>query len=121
MIDIPLITAIAALVTAVGGAALGVLRGRHEGAEIAQKSVQAAQEFWAATLERQNVEIDKLRDRVKELEQQDTNMDKLVALLESVFSWIERGARDPKPVRPDWLKPGAFSPLATQTTPQEES
>ena len=92
MIDIPLITAIAALVTAVGGAALGVLRGRHEGAEIAQKSVQAAQEFWAATLERQNVEIDKLRDRVKELEQQAgvdraTAREALIAAAENVQGW----------------------------------
>ena len=81
------------------------MKGRQDGKRLAIDSLTAA-------LDRANNEIDRLSARMVVLEERSLDSAKLLRHLESVYSWIERGAKPPPPRRPDWLEPGEFSPLA---------
>ena len=114
-LDAGMITALAALVTAMVGALIGLLKGKQDGASITRQAVESAQSFWAETLAAQREEVDRLRARVEYLEETKRETDRLIDHVESLHSWIERGKRPPDPVRPSWLTPGVFSPHATST------
>ena len=114
--DAGMITASAALVTAVVGALIGLMKGKQDGASITRQAVESAQSFWAETLAAQREEVDRLRARVEYLEETKRETDRLLDHVESLHSWIERGKRPPDPVRPSWLPPGVFSPHATSTS-----
>ena len=114
-LDAGMITALAALVTAMVGALIGLLKGKQDGASITRQAVESAQSFWAETLAAQREEVDRLRARVEYLEETKRETDRLLDHVESLHSWIERGKRPPDPVRPSWLTPGVFSPHATST------
>ena len=92
------------LVVAAVGALVGWMKGRQDGKRLAIDSLTAA-------LDRANNEIDRLSARMVVLEERSLDSAKLLRHLESVYSWIERGAKPPPPRRPDWLEPGEFSPL----------
>lgn len=108
---------IGTLIAAIATLLIGWVKGKQDGRRLAQEMLVAA-------LDRANADIDRLVARVQMLEvtQRDTAL--MMAHMESLYSWIERGMRPPAPARPGWLQPGAFSPLTTQkaqATPQEES
>ena len=115
--DAGMITASAALVTAVVGALIGLMNGKQDGASITRQAVESAQSFWAETLAAQREEVDRLRARVEYLEETKRETDRLLDHVESLHSWIERGKRPPDPVRPSWLTPGVFSPLSSTPSP----
>ena len=99
------VSLLVSLMVAAVGALVGWMKGRQDGKRLAIDSLTAA-------LDRANGEIDRLSMRMVVLEERSLDAAKLLRHLESVYSWIERGAKPPPPRRPDWLEPGEFSPLA---------
>ena len=93
------------IITAVATAVLGWVKGKQDGRKLALDSL-------AMALDRANGEIDRMLTRIASLEQGQQDLPRILAHIESLHSWIERGQRPPAPLRPPWLPPGAFSPLA---------
>ena len=130
-VDWGLLTALAALITALGGAIGGFLQGKHDGASISRQAVESAQTFWRVTLDEQNERLAEQGRRIAELEADKAirdqeraeaarAADRLEMHLVSLHDWIDRGAKPPPPRRPAWLRPGPFSPLTTTNQPQPE-
>lgn len=99
------VSILATITVALMGAAAGWVKGKQDGRRLAIDSLTSA-------LDRANHEIDRLLKRVDALEQHSQDLPRVLAHLESLHSWIERGSRPPSPKRPPWLPPGEFSPLA---------
>lgn len=93
------------IITAITTALLGWAKGRQDGRKLAVDSL-------AMALDRANAEIDRMLTRIAILEQGQQDLPHILAHIESLHSWIERGQRPPAPLRPPWLPPGVFSPLA---------
>ena len=98
------VSILATIAVALMGAVAGWVKGKQDGRRLAIDSLTAA-------LDRANSEIDRLLKRVDALEARSQEVPQILAHLESVHSWIERGQRPPSPKRPPWLPPGEFSPL----------
>lgn len=104
------VSVLVTITVALMGAAAGWVKGKQDGRRLAIDSLTSA-------LDRANTEIDRLLNRVDALEQRSQDMPQVLAHLESLHSWIERGQRSPSPKRPPWLPPGEFSPLVDPTDP----
>ena len=96
------------VITAVATAVLGWVKGKQDGRKLAVDSL-------AMALDRANSEIDRMLARITILEQGQQDLPRILAHIESMHSWIERGQRPPAPLRPPWLPPGVFSPLTNSS------
>lgn len=96
------------IITAIATAVLGWVKGKQDGRKLAVDSL-------AMALDRANSEIDRMLARIAILEAGQQDLPRILAHIESLHSWIERGQRPPAPLRPPWLPPGVFSPLIQET------